>query len=197
MRWWFALIALGAARPATADVPAMPAFYAQLFDQAHSWSYDVATTTYDISDFRKARPPKRTAHATVTCKVTMVMAFPHGAASRVTCDGEIDPELTIAGDYGATPEGLFKTASFAHSEADIANGTPILPAHPHAWRRADHDTVRGLRANGSAWCVFDDTSHDGGYVRSQCFEPNVGFASGEVEAAGEDWRKVSYHLKRR
>lgn len=203
MRWWLEIPLAGVCllvgerggRPARAEVPTLPAIYAQLFDQQHRWSYDVSTTTYDISDFRKARPPKRTSHVTVTCQVTMVTAFAHGAASRVTCDGEIDPELTIAGDYGATDEGLFRVASFPASEADIAAGTQLIAARPRAWRRADHDVVRGLRATGHAWCVFDDERHtDSGATKSFCFEPNVGIASGTFEG-GEDWRKVSYRIK--
>jgi len=190
------LIALAA--PARADVPEMPPSYAQLFDQAHSWSYDVATTTYDVEDFHKARPPKRTAHHIVTCKVTMVMALPHGAASRVACDGEIDPTVTIAGDWGATADGLFRITGFPKTEADIANGTPILPAKPHPFRHSDHDAVHGLRSTAHAWCIFDDTSHDdGGFTRSQCFEANVGIVSGELEGGGDDWRRVSYRLKAR
>jgi len=200
MRWWLGSFALGVClatgdRLAGAEAPALPAIYAQLFDQQHRWSYDVATTTYDISDFRKARPPKRTLHVTVTCQVTEVTAFAHGAASRVTCDGDVDPELAIAGDWGATADGLFKLASFPRSEDEIASGTPIITARPRAWRRADHDVVHGLRANGRAWCLFDDARRtDDGGTKSLCFEPNVGIASATFEG-GEDWRKVSYRVK--
>jgi hypothetical protein len=189
MRWVVPLCAV--AGVAAADP--LPAAYAPLFDPSHVWTYDVATTTYDITDYRHARAPKRTAHSTVTCKVAAVQAFAHGSASRIECDGDLEPG--IAGTYVATADGLFRLASFPRTEAELVGGTAILAARPHAWKKVDAGAIHGLKVSGKSWCEFGDTSNDSdGATWSQCFE--AGIASGDFEG-GEAWRRVSYHLKRR
>jgi len=196
MRPW-CLLVLVLARPAIADVPPLPAHYATMFEQAHSWTYDVATTVYDIEDFRHARPPKKTIHTTVTCKVTMVAGFRHGAASRIACDGDTDPMSPIAGDYGATPDGLYRLTRFPRKESELGEllGEQLVEAKPHAYR-TQGDRVHGVREDHHAWCAFDDTSRDpDGMVRTQCFKPYVGIANGTFDGGGENWRRVSYQVK--
>jgi hypothetical protein len=194
--WWLPVLAF--ARPASAHVPPLPAHYAPLFEQAHSWTYDVATTMYDIEDYRRARPPKKTTHVTVICKVTMVAGFRHAAASRIACDGDTDPMSPIAGDYAATPDGLYRLTRFPKTETELGEllGEQLVEAKPHAYRTQAEHAVHGVREDHHAWCTFDDTSRQpDGMVRSQCFKPNVGIASGDFDGGGENWRRVSYQLK--
>jgi len=119
MRLVWCLPVIAFARPATANMPQLPAHYAPLFEHAHSWTYDVATTIYDIEDFHKARPPKKTIHTTVVCKVAQVVGFHHGAAAHVACDGDPDAGYPIAGDWGATEDGLYRLTRFPKTEAEL------------------------------------------------------------------------------
>lgn len=195
--WCLAVVAF--ARPATANMPQLPAHYAALFEHAHHWTYDVATTIYDIEDFHKARPPKKTMHTTVVCKVAHVSGFRHGAASRIECDGDPDAGYPLAGDYGATEDGLYRLSRFPKSEAELAEslGEQIVGAKPHVWRKRVDHAVRGLREDAhSGWCAFEDTTQSSdGATRSQCFKAGVGIASGDYDGGGENWRRVSYQLK--
>ena len=174
MRWWPVLLL-----PLVAHAEPPP--YAALVEPGRTWTYDVATTTYDIANWGSlTRPPKLTTHAVVTCIV--------GATGEIACDGPLEP--AIAGRYEVTPEGLVRDHAL------------VIAAKPRAFRKTSRDAamhadlVSGVRLGHASWCVFEDTSDvdPDGAVREQCFGPR-GITSGEFDGGGGDWRHTRYTLR--
>jgi len=162
--WWLVLVASSAhAEP-----------FAGIFEPGRTWTYDVATTTYDIENWGSlTRPPKHTTHATVTCT---------SDGQAIACDGALEP--AVAGRYEVTADGL------------VRDGRLVLAKKPY--RKVTHDAqmnadrVEGVRGT----CAFTDTSEVelDGATTEQCFT-DKGVASGEFDGGGGDWRKVTYRLR--
>ena len=192
---WF-VIAWGVSM-ARAEPAKLPEHYAALFDAGRTWTYDVATTTYDQENWGpKTRPPKKTESAVATCKVASVGAIGAAQTSAIECDRDLEQLAPVAGLYVATADGLYRVHELPRTEAELAAlGEPLIGARPRPFRTAVHEAVHGLRGSHNGWCTYDDTSDDpDGAVKSQCYS-SAGIATGDFDGGGEEWRKVSYRLR--
>ncbi len=188
---WMLSVALAHGEPAK-----LPEHYAALFDAGRTFTYDVATTTYDQENWGpKTRPPKKTERTIATCKVAKIGAIGSAQTSAIECDHDIEVLAPVAGLYVATADGLFRVTALPATEAELATlGEPLLSAKPRAFRTAVHG-VHGLRGSHVGWCTYDDTSDDvDGSIKSQCYSSS-GIATGDFDGGGEEWRKVSYRLR--
>jgi len=127
----------------------------------------------------------------------MVMAFSaHGRREprRVRRRDRI-PDLTIRGRLRrGPPDGPVQgPRSFPHTEAeDRERPSRSSPRNPHPWeneREPRCDSWPARRTGRARGAIFGPIPRaNGGFVRSQCFEPNVGVRERRGRGlAGDDW----------
>jgi hypothetical protein len=190
------------------DVPAAtylpPSHYRALFELGRKWRYH-AHSEHDFVDpddpaADRHGNVKETGSIDLECEVIEVRAFPHAAATNISCSEGAE----ISGTYAAVDDGLYQIERFPKNEreltglperAKLISAVPRSELHHEQYPEGVVDRAVQRTPEGY-WCRNDsDTIGDEGSL-SICFGDGLGIVSYASSWAGGSSREVRIDLIR-